>query len=1283
MSHVVFNDDINQVDEYNFLSYRSSLRKTSRPLLDRAYDETFSDAGIECAKGDTEINPEACMQNLPRLSWIEMPHVYSAIVPYGSPTCVLTTDAYFVLGTTKGFVLIFNYNEFLQCVLAPSTDKNKSFIALMREPALKLDISYDGTHIAAGYRSGHIFLWDLNSVLSNQPGSSSGSNNSLMPLSAVLEIDDHDGTDIVDLKFFNNRHTGILVSNSSGVVMFHNGVRDKYWQMTYKSEILQDSFINGELLLGSSIMIYEDKHYFGVLSSSFLSIMSLDSPNSSSRLSLSNIMKTKLVLRKKIDTMLLVNSNLYNSAIKWCPYSMQLAYSMNNILVIHKVSCKKKESNTVIWNSDENIIAIYWLDNRLLACLTISHQLLLLSLQSNKIKNLQTLDLLKHDIMVPPNRHLALQHNKILLLTNYTLKLGCFMSWSDTVLHEVRKGDYLTALCYLILFLQADFPMASLLGLKCNNQECFNQLEETYYNLTLAALKYQVRKGILIAETLHCIIKMFISVDHAIAKQSLPSLLPKFMEDIMDIFDAKKVDIYMYTLVDMLRNSEVKAVPPAVSKRIITFFADNNEPDKVQESILLLNVESLDIDTVIRVASKFELQEVLIYTWNISFNDYLTPLVELVMIISEISYNQSKYELLTTHKETDPKLIYEYLAQILNGYQFPKNQLIQNESTVINARNVMLDFIFSGTTISWPQESKTKLRTKQDANDEPAFPYFRLLLDYNTPTFLSILNELFETLLIDQDLNNPSNNTLEYLDISSGVDGLVTRQFVCELLIEIMITTNDDRTKILTALFLASNYPKYRQYIKLPFNAIEDIMTCILRCPDKKMMTMCEDSVYGLLPFYSPSNPATFIRLAEKHGFYQSLLLFFERTANWLDMLKLILNHKLPSITGDKLKSMVKVILLNSNTESNEKLLITAEVKQNFLKILRILGLKEAVQLLHEYDKSLHHEIIKCTSEEEQREYLELLFEKVDKEGFNPYLDLRELYLQLCCKQKNGIDLVSWLRSTTFKKGELFKIEEIIKQKDDLEALSIIYLLMKNYRNALLTVIAYIKSELLTKPSSSTEKLTLLAQKAIVICNADTETRETNWVSLITNLFLLYPNFKLSPKTSESYLFLLQEVFIALGSNSGVSEYSGKSITANILTKVLEHPDVVLMKASDMKDLLLNIFSVYLVDETMTRLFSIIITQSSKDNFKDHTEALIKGWAIENDECSVCGRVLWGINISTKVFQIWASNTRNKEVDPDDFLSHRLVVFECNHGFHEICLKNLGQESSYHCLSCI
>src|SRR5699024_10150639 len=73
---------------------------------------------------------------------------------FGHPTCMAVTTS-IVIGTSKGVVLVFDYQQSLKAIIGPSTR------ALECGAITALALSADHSTVAAGHASGDIFTWEI------------------------------------------------------------------------------------------------------------------------------------------------------------------------------------------------------------------------------------------------------------------------------------------------------------------------------------------------------------------------------------------------------------------------------------------------------------------------------------------------------------------------------------------------------------------------------------------------------------------------------------------------------------------------------------------------------------------------------------------------------------------------------------------------------------------------------------------------------------------------------------------------------------------------------------------------------------------------------------------------------------------------------------------------------------------------------------------------------------------------------------------------------------------
>ncbi|GJN91064.1 hypothetical protein Rhopal_004079-T1 [Rhodotorula paludigena] len=130
----------------------------------------------------------------------------------GSPT-VMAVSGLVAVGTSKGWVLVFDFGQNLRCVCGTEA------IAKEAGAVTAVAVSQDHTFVAVGHETGHIHLYAL--IKPSQPARS-------VPPVALQQVlagrkEGHlDGSSICHLGFVGARHTAIVSSDDKGLAFYHS-----------------------------------------------------------------------------------------------------------------------------------------------------------------------------------------------------------------------------------------------------------------------------------------------------------------------------------------------------------------------------------------------------------------------------------------------------------------------------------------------------------------------------------------------------------------------------------------------------------------------------------------------------------------------------------------------------------------------------------------------------------------------------------------------------------------------------------------------------------------------------------------------------------------------------------------------------------------------------------------------------------------------------------------------------------------------------------------------------
>mgnify|MGYP003362327318 CR=1 FL=1 len=1296
------------------------------------------------------------------LSWQNLTHIYTLLSAYGGPACFLPANAYYVLGSTKGPVLIFDDKEYLQSILAPSckattattstthsTDLN--MIQGIRSPVTHLAISWDGTHLAAAYETGDVFIWDLNNTTdsTDEQNSANGNIGQISPLYAILHITRHVGSSINGLMFRGKRHTALVVSDINGNVTYHNGHRTRLWQLTYSSMAVL-TVPSNEIILSTSLhTVGKFDGILAILTNKLFCLTTLeDALNENDSATLKRQNNSPIILYQKNITESSSsndsNSLIPNNGIAWytdpatSSSIVYLSYFINStviVLVLRTTMQTKFQllQNEITWNAPEPILSIAWISRMLLMILTVSHQLIVVQPYDN-FKIIMKIDLLPQNLLIPPNKFFKFHHNKLILLTHYSLKIAKFNQWSTLTLKKVQHGDYLGALDQLYKFSDPNFTIPSLLSLHMDPQQRKEQLHDTFNNLTFAALKFLLKKH-------ESHINEDNDSDDSETLNSLDQLLEfvikvqiqwfpddeqflQFLDltwDSLTLLNDKVKMTFIKTTIDLIANGTLTIVPPSIFQQIIRQLTEEVGISTNLETLLFnLEPSCWDVDLLVRklqqnpIVGNFSNQILLPYIWNIKFNDFLTPLVDLIYWIRDKNTLNCELFKVPNNDEEEtvlkPDIVFDYLTFLYSGTYYPSGQPLE-VPYVNNIESKLSYVLFSGVAIDWPLGSQTKLNVALYKEDEQSFPYFNLLLNYDASKFLATLNGIMEATFFNEE-EDVFNGDIIDTNVAATYTLNINRQYIVDILLEFMKANSETPSKneVFIAVFLALNIPKYPQFIHVSSYYMDVIVHAILHARLNVERSLAESAIQALLPLYEPTNVESFVLQLKENKFYLLLMTYYKINRRISDMFSICF-FDIDSSSDDTtvlINNAINYILQFNLKSSNsvEYYKITDIFKENFNKILSAIGAEKVVSYVNKLDPSMHDCILdiglSTQNEELQRQYLDILLSDTTSITLHDS-ELSKKYIELSCKYDTPEELHQWLKKLNFGSLSVTTINDINERfitKKAYEALAIVQFNLADFEKSVQNMVICIDSLFLKDNIDENEEQLMEQINYSILASSlvtDHETKQRCWILLLSCLVKQYSR-KSEPKGNDEKQFdkkiinkCIQYVFVKLSfmEDDTMDKRNGRPLDPNqtnfwhILAGVLEQQDIILMKIHDVNELLQEVFTTYNLEEQISELILKVLEQSSSLIVEQYRNSLKQGWSLVNNECEVCGKKLWGIDLESKIARIWEAKRRDQTVPKPEIFNGKVVLFRCNHGFHTKCLENLGQKTKrYSCLIC-
>ncbi|OBA22724.1 hypothetical protein METBIDRAFT_29321 [Metschnikowia bicuspidata var. bicuspidata NRRL YB-4993] len=725
-------------------------------------------------------------------------------------------------------------------------------------------------------------------------------------------------------------------------------------------------------------------------------------------------------------------------------------------------------------------------------------------------------------------------------------------------------------------------------------------------------------------------------------------------EEIFGILDAvhETIDdlkLFFDTLEMFILAREIRSLTPSVFKSLVEFYVSTGRGDRLTEIICILDTHTLNIDLTLKLCEAHDLRECLVYIWTALLQDYTRPLM---MLMADID--------LYLCDSTKRNLVYTYLSYILSGRQFPTDQYMSASREEL-ARGEVCKILFALREINTEATNAFPVSLENTA----MFPYLCKLLRFDAFETLATLNEFFE---------NPCLNTES--------KGHLNRQYIVEALLDIFQEANHTfslEDRVYLAIFLARNYPKYLQFIRISDSVLEQ--TVEMLCNSARN-THCdaELALESLLPVYNVKNEeffqervkaAKFYRVAfqlnrSKQKFSNALEVWLEqqRGENFIDI------HNNFSVFAD----LISHAFTDKGVSMAEQTRLMHIISKNFLE-LAARHLREMVLLANSYNSSFHRMVLDCPDDELAYRYLRILFQETEVPNFgSSKTDLLVKFVVLSC-DFSTFEVPDLVNSYWYELAQLpynlKRVEEKLQNSRCFEALAVLSRNTSEYRQS----IDYLKKGLnYFAAKEEWNKVDELTEIGITVCNKD----KSCWQLLVQILVALK-----SPPGSDSSLPKLvnQGIYRCFRSiiDLGEKEQNPKLFT-DILQDVMDEATV-----SQVREVLQETLTSFYFDSEIHNITLAKLNGRIRKYMEYIETDRLRGWILKEKECASCGKPMWGDEVSGRHHAAWEKREKAKafsdEFDEQEFKDCELALFKCQHGYHSQCLERLGSVGQ--CVICI
>lgn len=940
---------------------------------------------------------------------------------FGRPTCIAIA-ASIVLGTSKGIILVFDYNQNLKSIIGPGTK------AVESGSITSISLSADHSTVAAGHATGNIFTWEVAKTakpfLHIPPVNRNRSPNSDGHVSDVA---------ILHIGFLGMRHTALASADDQGMAFSHIATRG----MGVVTRSVKTTRILGRYPDANTKSVQQRKP------SSVLSFASLPFGNAEHTadsmglvalltpyllviVSTTPIAQTQYKVPRPKEV---AAHGAMTAALAWFPSvklkvkdpvtsetssRVKLVYCWSNILTVLDVVEAEPSANgnkedppslqfrpRSRWKAEEAIVGVQWLARSVLAVLTITQQLVILEDPSMTVTDSSDL-IQKHiyhaDLFSPQlnqlvdqleDEEVAAMHGvvadafymsfraykgRLFLLGYNEISFGTLSNWADRLLALMEEGSYTGAIRLATSYYSGEANKVAV-GLPEDDDLRHAMVQEKLLEMMSASLNYAFGRSQNAEET-------------RVDRQQLEELAAVcvtacvdmnetdfLFEKVYEVFqDGGLESILIESLEQYIVEDDITVIPPTVIKDLVGQYTARRLNARLEEMICHLDLKSMDLDQITKLCEKNHLYDALLYVWNQALGDYTTILNNLLTTTENLPRFQPDVDT-TQHglEMSSASKIFPYLSYILTSRVYPTGLSMPADSAAM-AKAELYTFFFSGSTRVEPSDGVTNPPSRQ-LKSNTNLPNLRRILNFDAPSFLSILNEAFEDNFLNGPQDRMTDETPGRLTEEQKFGLSVNRQWIVSILLEVMAPpAYDSDDTVYLHMFIARNLPKFPQFILLPGHVLHRVLVGLCEYTSEDVAEDCQLSVEYLLSMYQPPDLSSLIPLISKARFYRVLKYVYRSEKQYADLLKTYFeDYENIDAIFDCIRDCLRPGAGLSEKQINEFRKVIVDHAYD----LPSAGVQKAASTIDAYAPDLHSVLLDSLSEDDgaQFQYLQTILE--------------------------------------------------------------------------------------------------------------------------------------------------------------------------------------------------------------------------------------------------------------------------------------------------------------------
>ena len=1011
---------------------------------------------------------------------------------------------------------------------------------------------------------------------------------------------------------------------------------------------------------------------------------------------------------------------------------VKLVYCWSNVLTVLDVDeteARDKDKPPSLsfkprsrWKAEEAIVAVQWLSRSVLTVLTITQRLIIL--EDGTMRMTEAFDLVHkhiyHQDLFSKHLHSLVEQldeedpsmhgvvadafymsfkaykSRMFLLGFNDVSIGTLSNWADRLIALMEDGDYIGAIQLATSYYTGDADKLTI-GLPEDTDLRHSMVRDKLVEIMTASLKFAFGQSQ----------KQPVATDDSHLKELADACFEACLSisDVDFLFDeawewyedGDSEGVFLETLEPHILEKRITNIPPTVVKAMVTHFVSKGMESRLEEMICHMETATLDIDQVTTLCKQHNLYDALIYVWNQALSDYITPLIDLLALLIPLVQNGDYFT--NGNVMEDPIFgvnalkMFPYMSYTFTGRVYPTGEFLGDQEA-LNAKAELYWFIFSGKTITWPKASGKPFLTLPTQEHEPSFPYLRMILKFDAPSFLSALNEAFEDSFLNDSperaVNGGSNRDMS----EEHVFGLsVNRQYIITILLEVM-NPNEFASEdtIYLDMFIARNLPKFPQYLLLSGSALHKVLAGLCNYPGADLADDAQLSAEYLLSVYHPPDLVSLLPLFQKAGFYRVLKGIYKAEKQYN---KLVQAYFEDPDDREAVYDCIADCLRPRSGLTKRQIRDVHEVIESHAGDLVHLDAVRAATTIESYAPSLHQKLLESLPDNSELQYIYLrtIIEpprEGEEQTVSSHGGFTERYVQLMCKfdSSHVADFVEMVQASDLRLEKVLPYMEesgvvdaavvlMAREGQIREAMDRLIQHLKKLEAALLGILNGTTDDIQSIPArEATEHLVEALQKytnvGIWLCQGQAKpptTRtvapparkkssskaellpdETLWLDLIDVTVQI--TRKLSASLSDledsaatgidhdkligQLRTLVQRSFTALLTSTSTPSPSGADLSfLRILRAFLTRASISSPNLSDLRAVLASIFSAYAYEESILSLANRLLGKDLFVNVQSATVLRQRGWRPRGSTCEGCGRRVWGPGVSGDVFSKW------------------------------------------------